>query len=242
MRSQCEMRDLWNVEWIQMSVVNALNSRLRSKLRRQIFVSQMYFLFDSRYQIAYRCFILWRIVFRTLHFSNIRSIARSHVLQIDFTSYLKSIDLSGLYSFVFAIFASMYDLALESTALKKSISNDSQSRLFFNRSRVYRVERACSKVSKYASSREFQNSSSKKLAWKLQNTHRWRSSKTRRWKSQNLHRWKSLLENSRHHDICSEQKIQTEDTSECCEKMLKSTIFAVINAQKSVDIIWRKKN
>ena len=161
-KSQCEIKNLWNVKWIQMSIVNTLNFCFRNKFKRQIFVSQMYFLFDSKYQIAYRCFILWKIVFKTLHFSNIRSIVRSHVLQIDFTLYLKSINLSNFYSFVFAIFASMYDLILKFIALKKFINNDNQSRLFFNKSKIYRVEKVCSKISKYASLKKLENSSLKK--------------------------------------------------------------------------------
>ena len=73
----------------------------------------MYLLFNSRYQISHRCFISWKVIFKTLHFSNIRLIIRSHVLQIDFTLCLKSTNLSNFDSFVFAFFASIYDLILQ---------------------------------------------------------------------------------------------------------------------------------
>ena len=98
MRSQSEMRDLrylWDVDHIiQNQVVNRQSiwlSLLRQTQTKDTWVI-VYFLFNSRYQIAHRCFILWRVIFRTLHSSDIRSITRSHVLQSDLTSYLKSMN------------------------------------------------------------------------------------------------------------------------------------------------------
>ena len=97
-----------------------------------------------------------------------RSDIQSHALQIDFTSYLKSIDYRiSIRSFLQSSHRCMiwfknllrWKSLLESfkqciveriskvTSLKESISNGSQSFLFFNKSKVYRVEKACSKVS-----------------------------------------------------------------------------------------------
>ena len=92
---------------------SSMHSRLHRNAQIKSTCFTVYLLFNSRYQISHRCFISWRVIFRTLHSSNIRSITRSHVSQIDLTSYLKSTDLSNLDSFVSALFASMYDLALQ---------------------------------------------------------------------------------------------------------------------------------
>ena len=86
-------------------------------LRSRVLVLQMYLLLNSRYQLSFRCVISWRSIFRTSLSSDIRSIARSHVLQIDLTSYLKSIGLSNLHSFVSAL----YDLVLQNLRHRESL-------------------------------------------------------------------------------------------------------------------------
>ena len=136
-RSQCEMRDrkyLWDindaVEWVTTQVVvSHCHSRLHRNAQIKSTCSTMYLLFNSRYQISHRCFISWKVIFRTLHSSNIRSITRSHVLQIDLTSYLKSTNLSNLDSFVSALFASMHSSSRSHFDEKACCSNDSHSRL-----------------------------------------------------------------------------------------------------------------
>ena len=85
----------------------------------------MYFLFNSRYRISHRCFISWKVTFKTLHFSNSinYSIAR-------FTNRLYVIfevnKLSNFDLFVFAIFASMYDLALQNLRHWKNLFENSK--------------------------------------------------------------------------------------------------------------------
>ena len=89
----------------------------------------------------------------------IRSITRSHVLRFDFTLYFKSIRVSNLDSFVFAIFISMHDLdqnisrwknlfenfkqriAEKITSLKKSHR--------WKSFKTRRVEKVCTKISNW---------------------------------------------------------------------------------------------
>ena len=63
-----------------------LHSRQYRITQTQDICFMIYLLFNSRYQMLYRCNISWRSKFKIFSFS----IIRSHVLQIDFTSYLKS--------------------------------------------------------------------------------------------------------------------------------------------------------
>ena len=184
-------------------------SRLHRNAQIKSICFTVYLLFNSKYQISYRCFISWRVLFKTLHSSNIRLITRSHVLQIDLTSYLKSTDLSNLDSFVSALFATMYDLALQNLRHRESLHESFRIRI---------VEEASELIVL------------KKFARKLQNLHRWESSRTRR--------WKSLHESSKSDSL----KYWAEDINECCEKVLKSTIFADVAIKKSLDRNWRKKN
>ena len=175
-----------------------------------------------------------------LHSSDIRSIIRSHVLQIDLTSYLKSTNLSNLDSFVSALFASMYDLALQNLRHWRSLHESFRIRIAERALEVTSLrESADSNDSHSHSSIDQESIALKEFARKLQNLHRWRSFRTRRferaselvalkklqnsslWESFRTDDWKSLYESFRHHDICSRQKTQTEDTNECCEKVLK---------------------
>ena len=118
----------------------------------------MYRLFNSRYQYSHRCFISWRRIFRTSQFFRC-SIAR-------FTNRLYVIfevnRSSNLDSFVFAVFASMHDLSLKFTALRKFARKLQTTYRWKNRI-----------AEKVTSLREFaleklQNSSLKKFARKLQ--------------------------------------------------------------------------
>ena len=109
--------------------------------------------------------------------------ARSHVLRFDFTSYLKSIRVSNLDSFVSAIFTSMYDLVLQDLRHRKSLFESFRQRI---------AERVAS----------------------LKKSHCWKSFR--------IHRWESLHESFRLNSL----KYWAESTDECCEKMLKNTVFA----------------
>ena len=103
-------------------------------------------------------------------------------------SPLSLVALSKTSSFVSAVFASMYDLTLKFTALRKlarklqTMHRWGSSNWFaamtitrFNKSWIYRNEETCSKASDNASLRE------------LQNSPLWKS-----FKHQDLHRWESL--------------------------------------------------
>ena len=123
----------------------------------------MYFSVDSRYQLSVDASFHEKA--HAKH--RIRSDIQSHVLQIDFTSYLKSIDHRiSIRSFLQSshrciiwfknllrwksLFENFKQCIVEKTpeviSLRKFISNDSQSFLFFNRSKIYRVEEICSKI------------------------------------------------------------------------------------------------
>ena len=129
---------------------------------------------------------LTRNAFRTSKLWKYRCLRHTNRL----CSSLNLVALSKIASFVSAVFASMYDLTLESTALKKfarKFQTMHRWRSFnwfaamtvtrFNKSWIYRSEKVCSKVSNNASLKKFQNSSL------------WES-----FRHQNLHRWKSLHE------------------------------------------------
>ena len=57
-------------------------------------------------------------------------------------------------------------------------------------------------------------------------------------KFQNTHRWENLHENFKLNSL----KYWTENTNDCCEKMLKIQFSQMCCNQDSIDIIWRKKN
>ena len=80
----------------------------------------MYFSFNSRYQISHRCFISWKVTFKTLHSSNSIncSIARLTIRLYVISEVNRS---SNLDSFNFAIFASMYNLALQNLRHRESL-------------------------------------------------------------------------------------------------------------------------
>ena len=75
----------------------------------------------------------------------IRSITRSHALRFDFTSYLKSIRVSNLDSFVFAIFTSMHDLD-QDISRWKSLLGDFRQRIA-EKAEIYIAEKVCTKAS-----------------------------------------------------------------------------------------------
>ena len=188
-RSQCEMKDrryLWNIndaaEWITARViVSHCHSRLHRNAQIKSTCSTVYLLLNSRYQISHRCFISWRVIFRTLHSSDIRSITRSHALQIDLTSYLKSTDLSDLDSFVSALFASVYDLALQNLRHRESLHGSFRIRIAGEALEVTSLgESADSNDSHSHVSIDQESTALRELARKLQNMHRWESSRTRR--------------------------------------------------------------
>ena len=69
----------------------------------------MYLLINSKYQISHRCFISWRCIFKTSQFFRY-SIAR---FTIRFYVIFEINRLFNFDSFVFANFASMYNLTLQ---------------------------------------------------------------------------------------------------------------------------------
>ena len=75
----------------------------------------MYLLLNSRYQISHRCFISWR--FRTSQFFKY-SIARLTIRSYVISEVNRS---SNFDSFISAIFASMYDLALQNLRHRESL-------------------------------------------------------------------------------------------------------------------------
>ena len=103
----------------------------------------MYRLFNFRYQFSHRCFVSWRFRTRSQFFRC--SIAR---FTIRFYVIFEVNRLSNFDSFVFAVFASMYDLVLQNLR-------------HWRNSRMRIVERI-------TSLKKFQNSSSKKFKRKLQ--------------------------------------------------------------------------
>ena len=77
----------------------------------------MYRLFNSKYQISYRCFISWKCIFRTSQFFKC-SIARFTNRFYVIFEINKS---SNFDSFVFAIFASMYDSTRQNLRHRESL-------------------------------------------------------------------------------------------------------------------------
>ena len=158
-----------------------MHSRLHRNAQIKSTCFTMYFLLNSRYQISHRCFISWKVIFRTLHLSNIRSITRSHALQIDLTSYLKSTNLSNLDSFVFALFASMYDLALQNLRHWESLHESFRIRIVEKTLKVTSLKKSVDSNENHSHVSINQKFTTlRKLARKLQNMHRWESFETRR--------------------------------------------------------------
>ena len=152
--------------------------------------SMMYLFLSSRYQISHRCFISWRNSERF----------RSHVLQFDLTSYLKSIDHrisigSFLHSSHRCMILSRWRSLLENF-----------------RQRI--AERVTS----------------------LKKLHRWKSHIAERVTSlRQLHRWESLYESFR----LSSLEYWAEDTSDCCEKVLKVQSSRVLDrCCNQSSVVW----
>ena len=185
MRSQCEMKNLkylWNindaVEWIIARIVNVLHyhSRIYRNVQTKNVCFMMYRLFNSRYQYSYRCFILWRCIFRTSQFFRY-SIAR-------FTNRLYVIfevnKSSNFDSFESAIFASMCDLTQNLLRWKSLLEN-------FKQCIVEKISKIIS-LKKFVDNNDNHSRFSidresvalKKLARKFQITHRWENFKIHR--------------------------------------------------------------
>ena len=148
MWSQCEMRNrkyLWDIsdatEWITARAVNVSHSNLASTAttRAKNTCSTVYLLASSRYQLPYRCFISWKCIFRTsqsFKCSVARLTNRSYVI-------FETNESSDFDSLVSAIFASVYDLTLESTASRKLVRK-LQAIHRWGSSKDYLVEVICS--------------------------------------------------------------------------------------------------
>ena len=110
----------------------------------------MYLSLNFKYQISHRCFIAWRVKFRTLHLSDSVNCSIA-CLTIRFYVISEINRSSDLDSFVSAVFASMYDLVLQNLRHWRSLLGSF---------RQYHVERACSEASDNVS---------------LRKSHRWES-------------------------------------------------------------------
>ena len=148
----------------------------------------MYLSVNSKYQISHRCRISKKIIIKTSQFFS--SIAR-------FTNRLYVI--SQIITCIEFRFVRFCSFRIDT---------------WFS-SRIYHIEKVCSKISNNASLKKSKFASLKKS-----------------------HRWKNLHENFRLNSL----EYRAENTNDCCEKMLKIQFSQMCCNQNSIDIIWRKQN
>ena len=211
---------------------SSMHSRLHRNAQIKSTCFVMYLSLNSRYQFPHRCFTSWRCTFRTSQ-SFRYSIARLTIRLYVISEVNRS---SNLDSFVSAIFASMYDLALQNLRYRESLLENFRQYIAEEALEVTSLRKSAAMTVTHKESVALG-----KLARKLQNTHRWGSFRT--------HRSEGALDIRNYivEGACAKASdimisAQAEDTDGCCEEVLKRQPSQWQMRKSPFDRNRRKKN